>query len=79
MILWWIGNAVLLLVVLPVVVYLLRGVLDAARSIVPSVQQISAAAAAGSRTSMRPRSCSRRRTRCSRRSRSLRTTAAPST
>ena len=41
MTLWWIGNAVLLLVVLPVVVYLLRGVLDAARSIVPSVQEIA--------------------------------------
>jgi hypothetical protein len=49
MILWWIGNAVLLLVVLPVVVFLLRGVLDAARSIVPSVDRIAAAANAGSR------------------------------
>ena len=41
MTLWWIGNVVLLAVVLPVVVYLLRGVLDAARSIVPSVRQIA--------------------------------------
>ena len=49
MILWWIGNVVLLFVVLPVVIYLLRGVLEAARSIVPSVQQIAAAAAAGSK------------------------------
>jgi hypothetical protein len=40
---------VLLLVVFPVVVYLLRGVLDAARSIVPSVQRIAAAGAAGSK------------------------------
>jgi hypothetical protein len=48
MILWWIGNALLLLVVLPVVVYLLKGVLDAARSIVPSVERIAAAADAGS-------------------------------
>jgi hypothetical protein len=48
MILWWIGNALLLLVVLPVVVYLLRGVLDAARGIVPSVNRIAAAAKAGS-------------------------------
>jgi hypothetical protein len=48
MILWWIGNAVLLLVVLPVVVFLLRGVLEAARSIVPSVQGIARSAAAGS-------------------------------
>jgi hypothetical protein len=49
MILWWIGNALLLLVVLPVVVYLLRGVLDAARGIVPSVNRIAAAADAGSK------------------------------
>ena len=37
----WIGDAVLLLVVLPVVVYLLRGVLRAANGIVPSVRQIA--------------------------------------
>lgn len=49
MTLWWIGNAVLLLVVAPVVVYLLNGVLTAAKSIVPSVQQISQVAAAGSK------------------------------
>ena len=49
MILWWIGNLVLLAVVLPVVVYLLRGVLNAARSIVPSVQGIATVAAAGSK------------------------------
>ena len=49
MILWWIGNALLLLVILPVVVYLLRGVLDAARRIVPSVNRIAAAAEAGSK------------------------------
>jgi hypothetical protein len=49
MTLWWIGNAVLLLVVVPVVVYLLRGVLDAARSIVPSVGEIAQTAAAGSK------------------------------
>jgi hypothetical protein len=49
MILWWIGNALLLLVILPVVVYLLKGVLDAARSIVPSVERIAAAANAGSK------------------------------
>jgi hypothetical protein len=48
MTLWWIGNALLLLVILPVVVYLLRGVLGAARSIVPSVNRIAAAANAGS-------------------------------
>jgi hypothetical protein len=49
MTLLWIGDAVLLLVVLPVVVFLLNGVLQAARSIVPSVQQIAAAAQAGSK------------------------------
>jgi hypothetical protein len=49
MTLWWIGNAVLLVVVLPVVVYLLHGVLKAARSIVPSVRQIADVAAAGSK------------------------------
>lgn len=45
----WIGDAVLLLVVLPVVVYLLRGVLKAANSIVPSVERIAATAHAGSK------------------------------
>ena len=49
MILEWIGDAILLLVVLPVVVYLLRGVLNAANSIVPSVQHIATAAQKGSR------------------------------
>jgi len=48
MTLWWIGNIVLLLVILPVVVVLLRGVLEAAKSIVPSVQGIATVAAAGS-------------------------------
>ena len=48
MILEWIGDAILLLVLLPVVVYLLRGVLDAANSIVPSVSRIAVAARAGS-------------------------------
>jgi hypothetical protein len=44
----WIGDAILLLVVLPVVVYLLRGVHDAAASIVPSTARIAAAAQRGS-------------------------------
>ena len=48
MTLWWIGNAVLL-VVLVVVIVLLTGVLSAAKSIVPSVSQIAGAAAAGSK------------------------------
>jgi hypothetical protein len=45
----WIGSAILLVVVLPIVVVLLRGVLDAARSITPTVQGIAATAAAGSK------------------------------
>jgi hypothetical protein len=49
MTLWWIGDIVLLAVVLPVVVYLLHGVLAAASSIVPSVEQIAQVAAAGSK------------------------------
>jgi hypothetical protein len=48
MTLWWIGDAILVLVILPVVVYLLRGVLGAASSIVPSVERIAAATSAGS-------------------------------
>jgi hypothetical protein len=49
MTLWWIGNAVLFLAVIPVVAYLLHGVLSAARSIVPSIEAIAATAAAGSK------------------------------
>jgi hypothetical protein len=49
MILWWIGDLVLLLVILPVVVYLLHGVLGAANSIVPSVREIATVAATGSK------------------------------
>ena len=49
MTLWWIGNIVLLAVVLPLVVYLLNGVLQAAKAIVPTVQGIAATAAAGSK------------------------------
>jgi hypothetical protein len=48
MTLWWIGDIVLLVVVVPVVVYLLNGVLAEARGIVPSVRRVAAAAAAGS-------------------------------
>jgi hypothetical protein len=47
--LFWIGDVVLLVVIVPVVVYLLNGVLSTARSIVPSVQGIAATAEAGSR------------------------------
>jgi hypothetical protein len=49
MTLWWIGDAVLLAVVFPVVVLLLHRVLSAAKSIVPSVQEIATVAAAGSK------------------------------
>ena len=48
MTLWWIGNLALFAVFL-VVVYLLHGVLSAARSIVPSVEEIAKTAAAGSK------------------------------
>jgi hypothetical protein len=48
MTLLWIGAIVLLVVVLPLVVYLLRGVLQAAESIVPAVDKIAAVAGAGS-------------------------------
>jgi hypothetical protein len=45
----WAIGIVLLDVVLPVVVYLLHGVLTAARSIVPSVREIAEVTAAGSK------------------------------
>jgi hypothetical protein len=48
MTLWWIGN-IALFAVFVVVVYLLHGVLTAARSIVPSVQAIAKTTAAGSK------------------------------
>ena len=48
MILEWIGDAILLLVVLPVVVYLLRGVHRAATGIVSSTARIATAAQRGS-------------------------------
>jgi len=44
----WIGAVILLIVVLPVVIYLLHGVLRAATGIVPSIDRIAAAARAGS-------------------------------
>jgi hypothetical protein len=48
MTLWWIGDA-LVIVVLAVVIYLLGGVLTEARSIVPSIRRIANAARAGSK------------------------------
>jgi hypothetical protein len=47
--LWWIADVVLLVVILPIVIYLLHGVLSTARSIVPSVRGIADVAAAGSK------------------------------
>jgi hypothetical protein len=44
----WIGAVILLIVVLPIVIFLLHGVLRAANGIVPSVDRIAAAARAGS-------------------------------
>ena len=49
MTLWWIGDIVLLVVVVPVVLYLLNGVLSASKSIVPSVRKIADVTAAGSK------------------------------
>jgi hypothetical protein len=45
----WIVNVVLLFVVVPVVVLLLKGVLDAAKSIPPTVDAIAGVAQAASR------------------------------
>ena len=44
----WIGDVILIVVVLPVVIYLLHGVLTAANGIVPSVGRIATAARGGS-------------------------------
>jgi hypothetical protein len=49
MTLLWIGDALLIVALLPVVVYLLHGVWRAANGIVPSVERIAALAHAGSR------------------------------
>jgi hypothetical protein len=49
MILWWLGDVLLLLVVLPIVVHLLAGVRRAAQSLPARVDAISELAAAGSR------------------------------
>jgi hypothetical protein len=48
MTLWWIGNAVLLAVILPVVVFLLKGVFDAARRTTASVEALRPVAQAAS-------------------------------
>ncbi|HMA27197.1 MAG: hypothetical protein ACM33U_04725 [Solirubrobacterales bacterium] len=49
MTLWWIGNAVLLLVVVPVVVLLLRGVLNAAKAVTSTVDALQPVAEAASK------------------------------
>jgi hypothetical protein len=49
MTLWWIGNAVLLLVIVPVVVILLRGVLNAAKATSEAVDALRPVAEAASK------------------------------
>lgn len=49
MILWWLGDLILLLVVLPIIVYLLAGVRRAAKVIPAKVDGISSIAAAGAK------------------------------
>jgi hypothetical protein len=49
MIVWWIGNAVLLLVIVPVVVILLRGVLHATREVNGTIEALVPVARAASK------------------------------
>lgn len=49
MIVWWIGNAVLLLVIVPVVVILLRGILGAAKQACSAVEALVPVAEAASK------------------------------
>jgi hypothetical protein len=49
MTLWWIGNALLLLVIVPVVVVLLRGVLGAAKDTTQAVEALRPIADAASK------------------------------
>jgi hypothetical protein len=49
MIIWWIGNLVLLVVVLPIVVILCKGILTAAKIIVPNIQAIITVASAATK------------------------------
>jgi hypothetical protein len=49
MTLWWIGNAVLLLVIVPIVVILLRGVLNTAKDTTEAVDALRPVAEAASR------------------------------
>jgi hypothetical protein len=49
MTIWWIGNAILLLVIVPVVVVLLRGVLNAAKAVTRTVEALQPVAQAASK------------------------------
>ena len=49
MAIWWIGNVVLVAVIFPVVIVLLKGVLDAATSIVPKIDAIASVGTAASK------------------------------
>jgi hypothetical protein len=79
MTLWWIGDIVLLVVVVPVVVYLLNGVLTTARSIVPSVRRIATVPRRLEGPRRHALLLTRRRSRWRRRSRGSPSTAARST
>ena len=57
MTLWWIGDVVLLVVILPVVVYLLSGVLRPPGASCPRWRQIATWRPRGRRTSTPPRCC----------------------
>jgi hypothetical protein len=45
----WIGDVVLIVVLLPVVVHLLRGVLNAAKAVTPTVEALTPVAEAASK------------------------------
>jgi hypothetical protein len=49
MTIWWIGNVVLLLVIVPIVVVLLRGVLNAAKAVTVTVEALQPVAEAASK------------------------------
>jgi hypothetical protein len=49
MTIWWIGNIVLLLVIVPVVVVLLRGVLNAAKAVTSTIEALQPVAEAASK------------------------------
>ena len=49
MTIWWIGNVLLIVVIVPVVVVLLRGVLNAARRVTSAVEGLEPVAEAASK------------------------------